>query len=143
MGRFELANGGTLFLDEVGELPSDTQIALLRVLQEGEFERVGGKDRIKVDVRIIAATNRDLNAAQADGTFVPTSFIGYMCFRSMSRRFENGGKILKCCSNISSIGMHSKHARYSEASINIRWTSFAITHGLAIFANCKTSSRDR
>jgi transcriptional regulator with GAF, ATPase, and Fis domain len=69
VGRFELANGGTLFLDEVGELPLDTQIALLRVLQEREFERVGGKERIKVDVRIIAATNRDLNAAQADGTF--------------------------------------------------------------------------
>jgi PAS domain S-box-containing protein len=69
VGRFELANGGTLFLDEVGELPLDTQIALLRVLQEREFERVGGKDPIRVDVRIIAATNRDLNAAQADGTF--------------------------------------------------------------------------
>jgi PAS domain S-box-containing protein len=69
LGRFELANGGTLFLDEVGELPLDTQIALLRVLQEREFERVGGKDPIKVDVRIIAATNRDLNVAQADGTF--------------------------------------------------------------------------
>jgi transcriptional regulator with GAF, ATPase, and Fis domain len=69
VGRFELANGGTLFLDEVGELPLDTQIALLRVLQEREFERVGGRDRIKVDVRIIAATNRDLNVAQADGAF--------------------------------------------------------------------------
>jgi PAS domain S-box-containing protein len=69
VGRFESANGGTLFLDEVGELPLDTQIALLRVLQEREFERVGGNDRIKVDVRIIAATNRDLNVAQADGTF--------------------------------------------------------------------------
>ncbi|HEY4046028.1 MAG TPA: sigma-54 dependent transcriptional regulator, partial [Acidobacteriaceae bacterium] len=69
VGRFELANGGTLFLDEVGELPLDTQIALLRVLQEREFERVGGKERIKVDVRIITATNRDLNAAQADRTF--------------------------------------------------------------------------
>jgi PAS domain S-box-containing protein len=69
VGRFELANGGTLFLDEVGELPLDTQIALLRVLQEREFERVGGKDRIKVDVRIIAATNRDLNVALANGTF--------------------------------------------------------------------------
>jgi PAS domain S-box-containing protein len=68
-GRFELANGGTLFMDEVGELPLDTQISLLRVLQEREFERVGGKERIKVDVRIIAATNRDLNAAQADRTF--------------------------------------------------------------------------
>jgi PAS domain S-box-containing protein len=69
VGRFELANGGTLFLDEVGELPLDTQIALLRVLQEREFERVGGKERIKIDVRIVAATNRDLIAAQADGTF--------------------------------------------------------------------------
>jgi PAS domain S-box-containing protein len=69
LGRFELANGGTLFLDEVGELPLDTQIALLRVLQEREFERVGGKEPIKIDVRIIAATNRDLNAAQTNGTF--------------------------------------------------------------------------
>jgi PAS domain S-box-containing protein len=69
IGRFELANGGTLFLDEVGELPLDTQIALLRVLQERELERVGGKERIKIDVRIIAATNRDLNEAQTNKTF--------------------------------------------------------------------------
>src|SRR5712664_2313645 len=69
LGRFELANGGTIFLDEVGELSSDTQVALLRVLQEREFERVGGRGRIQVDVRIIAATNRDLAAAVADGTF--------------------------------------------------------------------------
>ena len=69
LGRFELADGGTIFLDEVGELSSDTQVALLRVLQEREFERVGGRDRIRVDVRVIAATNRDLSAAVADGTF--------------------------------------------------------------------------
>ena len=69
LGRFELANGGTIFLDEVGELPPDTQIALLRVLQEREFERVGGVQPIKVDVRVITATNRDLKAATADGTF--------------------------------------------------------------------------
>jgi PAS domain S-box-containing protein len=69
LGRFELANGGTIFLDEIGELPADTQVALLRVLQEREFERVGGKEPIRVDVRVIAATNRNLEVAMADGTF--------------------------------------------------------------------------
>lgn len=69
IGRFELANGGTLFLDEVGDLPSDTQVALLRVLQEREFERVGGVRPIKVDVRVIAATNRDLYKAVSEGSF--------------------------------------------------------------------------
>jgi transcriptional regulator with GAF, ATPase, and Fis domain len=69
LGRFELADGGTIFLDEVGEVPPDIQVALLRVLQEREFERVGGTQSIKVDVRVITATNRDLKAAVAKGTF--------------------------------------------------------------------------
>ena len=69
LGRFEQANGGTIFLDEVGELPPDTQVALLRVLQEREFERVGGAQTIRVDVRVITATNRDLTAAVANGSF--------------------------------------------------------------------------
>jgi PAS domain S-box-containing protein len=69
LGRFELANGGTIFLDEVGELPTETQIALLRVLQEHEFERVGGSRRIRADVRVVAATNRDLQAAISGGSF--------------------------------------------------------------------------
>jgi transcriptional regulator with GAF, ATPase, and Fis domain len=68
-GRFELADGGTLFLDEVAELPAETQIMLLRVLQEREFERVGGSGPVRVNVRVIAATNRDLLAAVADGSF--------------------------------------------------------------------------
>ena len=69
LGRFELADGGTIFLDEVGELGPDTQAALLRVLQEREFERVGGQRSIRVDVRVVAATNRDLSEAVADGAF--------------------------------------------------------------------------
>ncbi len=69
LGRFELANGGTIFLDEVGELPAETQIALLRVLQEHEFERIGGTRRIRADVRVIAATNRDLQAVISAGSF--------------------------------------------------------------------------
>jgi DNA-binding NtrC family response regulator len=71
LGRFELANGGTIFLDEIGEVPLDTQVALLRVLQEREFERVGGTKPVKIDVRVIATTNRDLEAAVANGTFCP------------------------------------------------------------------------
>jgi PAS domain S-box-containing protein len=69
LGRFELAHRGTIFLDEIGELPPETQITLLRVLQEREFERVGGGQPISVDVRVLAATNRDLNGAVAAGTF--------------------------------------------------------------------------
>ncbi|QSA97919.1 sigma-54-dependent Fis family transcriptional regulator [Methylococcus sp. EFPC2] len=70
-GRFEIANGGTLFLDEVGELPLDLQAKLLRVLQEGEFERVGGTQTIKVNVRVVAATNRDLAQMAREGSFRP------------------------------------------------------------------------
>jgi formate hydrogenlyase transcriptional activator len=69
LGRFELANGGTIFLDEIGDIPADMQIALLRVLQEREFERVGGGRTVSVDVRVVAATNRDLKAAVEAGTF--------------------------------------------------------------------------
>jgi formate hydrogenlyase transcriptional activator len=69
LGRFESANGGTIFLDEIGDVPGEIQIALLRVLQEREIERVGGNNSIPVDVRVLAATHRDLNALVAEGRF--------------------------------------------------------------------------
>ena len=69
LGRFEAANGGTIFLDEIGDLPAETQIALLRVLQERELERIGSSQPIRVDVRVVAATHRDLRAAVAAGSF--------------------------------------------------------------------------
>lgn len=69
IGRFEMANGGTLFLDEIGDISLNMQLKLLRVLQEGEFERVGGTETIRVDVRIIAATNKNLEHAMEDGSF--------------------------------------------------------------------------
>src|SRR5205807_7330553 len=69
LGRFELADGGTIFLDEIGELPAEAQVKLLRVLQEHEFDRVGGAAPIQVDVRVIAATNRDLLKAVQEKTF--------------------------------------------------------------------------
>src|SRR5207248_10740207 len=68
-GRFELADGGTLFLDEIGEIPVDMQVKLLRVLQESEFERVGGIKTLKVDVRLVTATNRDLQKEVAAAAF--------------------------------------------------------------------------
>src|ERR1700726_4678877 len=97
LGRFELANGGTIFLDEIGELPLDTQVALLRVLQEREFERVGGTQPVKIDVRVIAATNRDLETAVADGTFRPDLYYRLDLFPipgpPLSQR-ERGGLML-------------------------------------------------
>ncbi|MBV8552789.1 MAG: sigma 54-interacting transcriptional regulator [Acidobacteriaceae bacterium] len=80
IGRFELADGGTIFLDEVGELPPETQVSLLRVLQEREFERVGGTQSIRVDVRVIAATNRDLTTAIANRSFRQDLFYRFNVF---------------------------------------------------------------
>ena len=101
LGRFELAEGGTIFLDEIGELPAEMQSALLRVLQEREFERVGGSQTIRTDVRVIAATNRDLEAAMMNGTFRTDLFYRLQVFpievrplRERERRYSPAGRVL-------------------------------------------------
>jgi PAS domain S-box-containing protein len=130
VGRFEAANGGTLFLDEIGELPMETQIALLRVLQEREFERVGSNHPISVDVRLIAATNRDLPAAVAAGTFRQDLFFRLNVFPiavpSLRERAEDipllveyfvGRYAKEAGKNIRQIGKHTL-----EQLQSYRWT---------------------
>ena len=81
VGRFQLADGGTLFLDEIGELDPELQTKLLRVLQEGEFERIGEPETLHVDVRIVAATNRDLRRAMERIHFAPIYTTAWLSFR--------------------------------------------------------------
>ena len=92
-GRFEAAHGGTIFLDEIGDLPMVTQIKILRLLQERQFERLGSNVTKSVDVRVIAATNRDLETLVQQGAFRPTFTSGSMFSRSMSLPYGNGGPI--------------------------------------------------
>ena len=100
VGRFESAEGGTLFLDEVGELPPETQVALLRVLQEREFERVGGHRPVTIDVRVLAATNRDLDAALADGSFRKDRSTVSTCSQYIWRLFAIDPLTSRCWSSI-------------------------------------------
>jgi len=99
LGRFEAANGGTIFLDEIGDLPVEAQVALLRVLQEREFERVGSSQPISVDVRVLAATNHDLKARVAEGTFRQDLFYRLNVFPIEIPPCANEWTILLCWSN--------------------------------------------
>lgn len=96
IGKFELAQGGTIFLDEIGELPLELQSKLLRVLQEKEIERIGGKTPIKTDVRVIAATNRNLEEEVKEGRFRMDLFSGWQRFRSLYPHYANAKKTYRC-----------------------------------------------
>jgi transcriptional regulator with GAF, ATPase, and Fis domain len=137
LGRFELAEGGTIFLDEVGELPVETQIALLRVLQEHEFERVGGTVSIRTDVRVIAATNRDLGAAIAAGMFRSDLFYRLNVFPvempSVRNRKEDIPLLVEYF-----IDRYGRKAGKSFRTVSKKsLTCFSRTHGQVIFANYK------
>jgi len=97
LGRFESANGGTIFLDEIGDLPADIQIALLRVLQEREIDRIGARKPIPVDVRILAATHRDLTALAAEGRFRQDLLYRLNVVPIKCLHYANGKTTFRCC----------------------------------------------
>jgi formate hydrogenlyase transcriptional activator len=101
LGRFEVASGGTIFLDEIGDIPSDTQVALLRVLQEREFEPVGASRPIAADVRVIAATNRDLRAAVDSATFRMDLFYRLNVSPFVCQHFGSVPTTSRCCPSTS------------------------------------------
>ena len=103
LGRFESANGGTIFLDEIGDLPGEIQIALLRVLQEREIQRVGGNNSVPVDVRVLAATHRDLNVLVAEGRFR----------EQWQETFTEFNQWLSCCALKIAAAVQQKYRFYS------------------------------
>jgi transcriptional regulator with GAF, ATPase, and Fis domain len=141
LGRFEVAEEGTLFLDEVGELPAETQLTQLRVLQEREFERVGGNQPIRANVRVIAATNRDLEAAIAVGTFRCDLFYRLNVFPieipPLRERREDIPLLVEYTSSVIS---RRKREKASVESIKRLWLFFCRIPGQVIFANCRTLS---
>jgi Sigma-54 interaction domain len=135
IGRFELANGGTIFLDEIGEVSAEVQLKLLRVLQEREFERLGGRETIKVDVRgPTAISGVRLSRAHSGRTFITASAYSHCA----CRRFASALKISRCSCIISSVAMRHEWAAGSHAFRKQRWNVSSPTVGRAMYANSST-----
>ena len=140
IGRFEAANGGTLFLDEIGEIPLDLQSKLLRALQEKQYERVGDDQTKRVDVRIIAATNRDLREEVIAGRFREDLYYRLNVFplqvASLRERHEDISLLAKHFVNLVVKETKCPTPRLTAAEL----PRFKITTGQATFGNCATSS---
>src|SRR5258706_536733 len=143
LGRFELADGGTLFLDEVGDVPPAMQVKLLRALQEQEFERVGGEAPIKVDVRVVSATNKDLDAEVAAGRFRQDLFFCLHVLRSSCRRCASGARTSRCSSRTSSTSSPRRRTRACARSPTPRSAGSWPTTGPATCASSRTRSSSR
>ncbi len=138
LGRFELADGGTLFLDEVGDLTLDIQVKLLRVLQEREFERVGGVDTIRTDVRVVSATNRDLEQAITRREFREDLYYRLNVFPVYVPRSASGPRTSSRWLNTSSSSTHTPVGSGSRASPTRRWRSSWATPGRATCVSWRT-----
>ena len=139
-GRFELANGGTIFLDEIGTMSLGLQAKLLRVLQEREFEPLGAERTLRVDVRVIAATNLDLERFVFDGAFAEDLYYRQTSSRSRFRRSENDGRTFRCWSTTSCASTRSEPASGSRRSIRTRVCGCRPTAGPATSESSRTRS---
>lgn len=141
VGRFELADGDTIFLDEIGELPLETQVKLLRVLQEQELEPVGSSRTMRVDVRVIAATNRDLDEAVKAGRFRSDLFYRLNVFPLevpplRDRRSDIPQLVMFFLERFA-----EKFGERITPCHRPRWTCYCVMPGREIFESSKTSSR--
>lgn len=141
LGRFELAEGGTIFLDEVGELPLETQGALLRVLQENEFERVGGTQKIKTNVRVIAATNRDLKTEMAEGRFRSDLYYRLCVFPTEMPPLRDRKEDIPLLVEYFIDRYATMAGKKMRGPDKKHWNFSSLIPGRGIFENCKTSSK--